>query len=100
MFMVSATIELSICHVGGTGAPNPRPSDYKSATLPLSYEGGAVTPRLQNDRINLMRVIEVTMERRRSERAGETGDPRENPPTNGIVRHDFHMRKSDDPAGD
>ncbi|KAJ8872543.1 hypothetical protein PR048_026149 [Dryococelus australis] len=25
---------------------------------------------------------------------GETGDPRENPPTNGIVRHDSHMRKS------
>ncbi|KAJ8874301.1 hypothetical protein PR048_025147 [Dryococelus australis] len=30
---------------------------------------------------------------RRNERAGETGDPRENPPTNGIVRHDSHMRK-------
>ncbi|KAJ8898114.1 hypothetical protein PR048_003474 [Dryococelus australis] len=25
---------------------------------------------------------------------GETGDPRENPPTSGIVRHDSHMRKS------
>ncbi|KAJ8891979.1 hypothetical protein PR048_004544 [Dryococelus australis] len=25
---------------------------------------------------------------------GETGDPRENPPTNGIVRHDSHMRES------
>ncbi|KAJ8869691.1 hypothetical protein PR048_028686 [Dryococelus australis] len=25
---------------------------------------------------------------------GETGDPRENPPTNGIVRHDSHMRRS------
>ncbi|KAJ8889782.1 hypothetical protein PR048_009285 [Dryococelus australis] len=29
---------------------------------------------------------------------GETGDPRENPPTNGIVRYDSHMRKFDDPA--
>ncbi|KAJ8879209.1 hypothetical protein PR048_019815 [Dryococelus australis] len=28
------------------------------------------------------------------------GDPRENPPINGIVRHDFHMRKSGDPAWD
>ncbi|KAJ8867389.1 hypothetical protein PR048_031190 [Dryococelus australis] len=26
--------------------------------------------------------------------AGETGDPRGNPPTNGIVRHDSHKRKS------
>ncbi|KAJ8870632.1 hypothetical protein PR048_029655 [Dryococelus australis] len=26
---------------------------------------------------------------------GETGDPRENPPTYGIVRHDSHMRKSE-----
>ncbi|KAJ8890127.1 hypothetical protein PR048_009634 [Dryococelus australis] len=41
-----------------------------------------------------MRVIEVIMARRRNERTGETGDPRENPPTNGIVRHDSHMRKS------
>ncbi|KAJ8876738.1 hypothetical protein PR048_021185 [Dryococelus australis] len=33
--------------------------------------------------------------------AGETGDPRENPPTSLIVRHDSHMRKSgSDPAGD
>ncbi|KAJ8873928.1 hypothetical protein PR048_024765 [Dryococelus australis] len=38
--------------------------------------------------------IEVSMEQRRNERAGETGDLRENPPTNGMVRHDSHMRKS------
>ncbi|KAJ8875143.1 hypothetical protein PR048_023036 [Dryococelus australis] len=44
---------------------------------------------------NPMRVIEVNMERRRNEGAGETGDPRENPPTNGIVRHDSHLRKSE-----
>ncbi|KAJ8866800.1 hypothetical protein PR048_032661, partial [Dryococelus australis] len=41
-----------------------------------------------------MRVTVVGMEQRRNEGAGETGDPRENPPTNGIVRHDSHMRKS------
>ncbi|KAJ8876831.1 hypothetical protein PR048_021278 [Dryococelus australis] len=33
------------------------------------------------------------MERRRNETTGKTGDPRDNPPTNGIVRHDSHMRK-------
>ncbi|KAJ8866051.1 hypothetical protein PR048_033575 [Dryococelus australis] len=33
-------------------------------------------------------------------RRGKTGDPRENPPTSGMVRHDSHMRKSGgDPAG-
>ncbi|KAJ8881621.1 hypothetical protein PR048_018107 [Dryococelus australis] len=33
--------------------------------------------------------------------AGETRDPRENPPTSGIVRHDSHLRKSgSDLAGD
>ncbi|KAJ8880815.1 hypothetical protein PR048_017286 [Dryococelus australis] len=35
-----------------------------------------------------------------NEGAGETGDPRENPLTNGIVRHDSHLRKSGDPARD
>ncbi|KAJ8881257.1 hypothetical protein PR048_017733 [Dryococelus australis] len=35
-----------------------------------------------------MRVIEVTMEQCRDERAGQTGDPRKNPPTSGIVRDD------------
>ncbi|KAJ8878882.1 hypothetical protein PR048_019481 [Dryococelus australis] len=34
------------------------------------------------------------MEQRRNARAGELGDPRENPPTSRIVRHDSHMRKS------
>ncbi|KAJ8893909.1 hypothetical protein PR048_006510 [Dryococelus australis] len=36
-----------------------------------------------------MRVIEASMEQRRNEGAGETGNPRENPPTN-----DSSMRKS------
>ncbi|KAJ8879799.1 hypothetical protein PR048_020407 [Dryococelus australis] len=39
-------------------------------------------------------AIEASMEQRRNEGAGETGDIRENSPTNGIVRHDSHMRKS------
>ncbi|KAJ8897839.1 hypothetical protein PR048_003192 [Dryococelus australis] len=33
-----------------------------------------------------MRVTDVSMEQRRNERVGETDGPRENPPTNGIVR--------------
>ncbi|KAJ8888032.1 hypothetical protein PR048_007517 [Dryococelus australis] len=41
-----------------------------------------------------MRVIEASMEQRRNERARETGDHRENPPTCGIVRHDSNLRKS------
>ncbi|KAJ8889074.1 hypothetical protein PR048_008568 [Dryococelus australis] len=40
---------------------------------------------------------EVSMEQRRNAAAGETGDPRGNPPTSGIVRHHFHVRKF--PAG-
>ncbi|KAJ8865857.1 hypothetical protein PR048_033380 [Dryococelus australis] len=35
------------------------------------------------------------MEQRLNEGAEKTGDPRENPPTNDIVRHDPHMRKSE-----
>ncbi|KAJ8885892.1 hypothetical protein PR048_012098 [Dryococelus australis] len=40
------------------------------------------------------REIEGRIKHRRIERTGETGGPRKNPPTNGIVRHDSHMRKS------
>ncbi|KAJ8882737.1 hypothetical protein PR048_014550 [Dryococelus australis] len=36
----------------------------------------------------------VSTEQRRNERAVEMGNPRENPPTNGIVRRESHMRKS------
>ncbi|KAJ8869237.1 hypothetical protein PR048_030809 [Dryococelus australis] len=39
-------------------------------------------------------------EQSRNARLGETGYPRENPPTTGIIRHDSHTRKSgSDPAG-
>ncbi|KAJ8892040.1 hypothetical protein PR048_004607 [Dryococelus australis] len=41
-----------------------------------------------------MRGIEVRLEQCQNERAGKTEDPRENPPTSGIFRHDSHMRKS------
>ncbi|KAJ8882716.1 hypothetical protein PR048_014529 [Dryococelus australis] len=39
-------------------------------------------------------LMQPKLNRRRNEGAGETGDPRQYPPTNGIVRHDPHMRKS------
>ncbi|KAJ8894122.1 hypothetical protein PR048_006732 [Dryococelus australis] len=39
-------------------------------------------------------VSDDSMEQRRNERAGETGNPRENLPTNGIVQHDSHTQKS------
>ncbi|KAJ8873867.1 hypothetical protein PR048_024703 [Dryococelus australis] len=39
-------------------------------------------------------VLEVSMERRRNARVGETGDPRENPPTSSVVWLDSLMRKS------
>ncbi|KAJ8871711.1 hypothetical protein PR048_028042 [Dryococelus australis] len=45
-----------------------------------------------HDCVNVVAI--ASMEQRRNEREGETGDPRENPLTNGIVRHDSHMRKS------
>ncbi|KAJ8886143.1 hypothetical protein PR048_012352 [Dryococelus australis] len=48
-----------------------------------------------------MRVTEGNTEHCRNEKEGwRTGDPRENPPTSCIVRHDSHMQKSgSDPAG-
>ncbi|KAJ8881187.1 hypothetical protein PR048_017660 [Dryococelus australis] len=49
--------------------------------------------------ISPMRLIDVSMERHRNERAGEMGDSRDNQPTNGIVRHDSHLLKFGDPRG-
>ncbi|KAJ8895885.1 hypothetical protein PR048_001225 [Dryococelus australis] len=43
-----------------------------------------------------MRMIGVSMEQRRNEKGvGGTEDPRGNPPTSGIVRHDSHVQKSE-----
>ncbi|KAJ8876619.1 hypothetical protein PR048_021064 [Dryococelus australis] len=48
-----------------------------------------------------MKVIEVSAEQRRNERAGETGDSRENPPTNGHRPARFpHAKIRSDPTGD
>ncbi|KAJ8867242.1 hypothetical protein PR048_031041 [Dryococelus australis] len=73
----------------------PSPLPAKFASFLASF---ACLKRLlisQNDRVS-----EVGMEQRRNARTGEMGDPRENPPTSGIVRHSSHMRKSgSDPPG-
>ncbi|KAJ8888931.1 hypothetical protein PR048_008425 [Dryococelus australis] len=52
------------------------------------------SPRFTPSALRPQPVIEVSMEQRRNEREGETGDHQENPPTNCIVWHDSHMRKS------
>ncbi|KAJ8887706.1 hypothetical protein PR048_013924 [Dryococelus australis] len=41
-----------------------------------------------------LRADEVSMDQRRNEGNGQTGDPRESSLTRGIVRHDSHMQKS------
>ncbi|KAJ8883928.1 hypothetical protein PR048_015783 [Dryococelus australis] len=52
--------------------------------------------RCREPKINIIPkwVIEVSMEQHPNERAGGTEDAQENPPINGIVRHDYYMRKS------
>ncbi|KAJ8877077.1 hypothetical protein PR048_021529 [Dryococelus australis] len=62
---------------------NPGPPECESEGLPVRHL-----------------AHEVSVEQRLDARAGETRDPRGNPPTNGTVRHDSHKRKSgSDPAG-
>ncbi|KAJ8879689.1 hypothetical protein PR048_020297 [Dryococelus australis] len=61
------------------------PSDYATLLTPGGIRRGflAECP---------IRVIEVSMKLRRNERAGQTGEPRENPSTTAIVRHDAQGR--------
>ncbi|KAJ8877074.1 hypothetical protein PR048_021526 [Dryococelus australis] len=50
--------------------------------------------------VQCFRLDEVDIEKSWNVSAGVTGDPRENPPTSDIVRHDSRMRESgNDPAG-
>ncbi|KAJ8866871.1 hypothetical protein PR048_032733 [Dryococelus australis] len=73
----------------------------------LTYEGSVAAsladarivsgdPVMYSRACEPMRVIEVSIERRRRFREILL----ENPPANGIVRHDSHLRRSGDPAGD
>ncbi|KAJ8874823.1 hypothetical protein PR048_022712 [Dryococelus australis] len=66
--------------------------------FPLSLHSGAAP---HSPRFTLIgSQDQVSMEQRQNVWAGGTGDPRENPPTRGTVRHDSQMRKSGgDPAG-
>ncbi|KAJ8882623.1 hypothetical protein PR048_014435 [Dryococelus australis] len=80
-----------------------------SGTIPTCENSGVTWPRIEPGStwweasfltsqppraLHPMRVIEVSRKQRRNKRAEETGEPRENPPTNGIVRHDSDMRKT------
>ncbi|KAJ8874456.1 hypothetical protein PR048_025305 [Dryococelus australis] len=48
----------------------------------------------------LPRCPNVKMDQRRNARTGEMGNPRENPPSSGIIQHDSDIQKSEsDPAG-
>ncbi|KAJ8890042.1 hypothetical protein PR048_009548 [Dryococelus australis] len=50
-------------------------------------------PARRSSVYRLITLNEGSMKQRRNKRAEETGGPRENPPTNGIVPHDTLMRK-------
>ncbi|KAJ8881163.1 hypothetical protein PR048_017636 [Dryococelus australis] len=77
-------------HVTGTAANCVTGLPRSSCTLErLNHRDRGVTPA---DPPNSNRT--PLQNGRRNERAGETGDPRENPPTNGIVRHDSYIGKS------
>ncbi|KAJ8887757.1 hypothetical protein PR048_013975 [Dryococelus australis] len=78
-----------------------RPSPRRGRSSSPRVSQVSSSQRLLLDDIYPVKVIEVSMEQRWNERAGETGDPRENPPTRGVVRHDSSMRKSGSgPVGD
>ncbi|KAJ8875402.1 hypothetical protein PR048_023297 [Dryococelus australis] len=85
---------------GGWATERASPCDVSTALeldwtkICFRFEDVLHTFGVDNRLERLMRVIDVSMEKPRNERAGETGDPRENPPTNAIIRHDSHVRKS------
>ncbi|KAJ8894527.1 hypothetical protein PR048_007184 [Dryococelus australis] len=88
---VEVGLEKKIAATEGAKVSTEGASFSHSPSRALSSELGQPTGRTLCDVKKPMRVI---MEQRRNEGAGETGDPRENPPTSGIVRHDSHVRKS------
>ncbi|KAJ8897497.1 hypothetical protein PR048_002844 [Dryococelus australis] len=80
---------------------------HEIGTFVTNSPGGGQTSRFPDPRKAIgnnqqnepMRVTEMSMEQCRNEGAGETGEPREDPPTSGIVRHDSHLRKGDGALG-
>ncbi|KAJ8875400.1 hypothetical protein PR048_023295 [Dryococelus australis] len=84
--------------LSGTSPTCENPEKLK--TIKNSYKEYRVSEEIWTA-LNIEVLIEVSMEQRRNEEPGETGDPRENPPTNGIIRHDSYMQKiPSDAAGD
>ncbi|KAJ8888212.1 hypothetical protein PR048_007699 [Dryococelus australis] len=87
------------CHSGRGGEGDLR--DLQLVTLEAGQR--RERPHRLDPNENLYRQFTITvfnMEQRRNTRAGETGEPRENPSTSGIVRHKYHIEKSgSDPAG-
>ncbi|KAJ8868786.1 hypothetical protein PR048_030326 [Dryococelus australis] len=66
----------------------PTPLSYNCSDLPIHSLAR-----------NEVATAEASTEQCRNERAGETGEPRENQQTSDVVRHDSHMLKSgNDPA--
>ncbi|KAJ8896240.1 hypothetical protein PR048_001583 [Dryococelus australis] len=73
-----------------TGTPICRPDFEDVLTLRT-----AIAARLRGlEMEGTVRMKTELEELWRSPRVGETGDPREGPPTSGIIRHYSHVRKS------
>ncbi|KAJ8894967.1 hypothetical protein PR048_000275 [Dryococelus australis] len=78
-------------------------ADYLDCKLCVGYkwEESSITKTGEEEdnivvfwfKIVINQASEASMEQCRNEVTVETGDPRENPPSSGIVRHDTHMRK-------
>ncbi|KAJ8887996.1 hypothetical protein PR048_007481 [Dryococelus australis] len=84
----------------GCGVETGAPREYTAVTpapFTLTRRSGLAPPpppAEDRTRLTVVRASEVSMKQCWNGRAGETGNPRENLPTSGIVRHDCHMRKS------
>ncbi|KAJ8882738.1 hypothetical protein PR048_014551 [Dryococelus australis] len=74
------------------------PPVVRIQTISLEYRVACARGKMGRDerRVSeeIWTTLNVSMEQRWNERAGKTGDPRENPQANGIVRHNSHMLNS------
>ncbi|KAJ8866179.1 hypothetical protein PR048_033703 [Dryococelus australis] len=98
--------ESFLARLGGVSVTS---ADSSSAAVHDLHTWIYFSPHTKTDRVRIppeslpdLRTWESCVIERRNLGGGaeETGDPRKDPPTNGIVLHDSHLRKSDDPAGD
>ncbi|KAJ8884329.1 hypothetical protein PR048_016186 [Dryococelus australis] len=101
---------LSNYQVGRTPVGTPLPRSRSEGAIRATLTRTPSTSSLLRARLYFARQAEgagydmvftgrLRAAREPNERARETRDPREKPPTNGIVRNDPHLRKFDDPAG-